>query len=510
MKSITRIAVVCAGAMALLPGLASQASAQAVFVVTSTADTGDSAPGNGICAASGGACTLRAAIQEANALPGADTIQFAIGSGVQTITLGSTMTTVSQPVTIDGWTQPGYAGSPLIVINGNGKAGPGLLITGGSTTVRGLVITRVSGDGMELRTGGGNVIEGNFIGMAADGVTPAANTGHGIVVSSSPNNRIGGTTIPQRNLISKNTAKGGGGGIVLNGAGGNTIQGNFIGTDITGTVEHPNEARGIAVIGSSNNMIGGPQAGAGNLIAGNRATGVRMLGGSNNNTVQGNFLGTNRTVTAFIPNDRGVQIRDGEGNKVLGNVIMGNTYDGVLIWGGTNTLIEGNIIAYNGFGPIGDAQEAGYFGVWISSGTGNRVVSNRIYGNFHLGINLNNELITANDAGDLDGGANNTQNFPTLTSATRGGANTTIVGTLNSTASGTFRVQFFSNPECDSTGVGEGLNFLGETTVVTNAAGAGSISMVIGVAVPVGSAVTATATDAGGNTSEFSACVVVR
>jgi CSLREA domain-containing protein len=503
-----RVAVIAMGFAAALSISASDAAAQTTFVVNSAADGADTAAGNGVCAASGGACTLRAAIQEANASPGGDVIEFAIGSGLQTIALSATLPAITAPVRIDGWTQPGYAGSPLVDIDANGKGG--LVVTGGGTTIRGLVLRNATGNGIELTNGGGNVLEGNYVGMAPNGTTPSANTGHGVVVTNSSNNRIGGTTIPQRNLISKNIGKGNGGGIVLNGGGSNVIQGNFIGTDITGMVEHPNEARGIAIIGSSNNLIGGPTPGAGNLIAGNRATGVRMLGGSNNNVVQRNYIGINKTVTQPIPNDRGVQIRDGDGNQVLDNLIIGNTYDGVLLWGASNTLVSGNVIAYNGFGPIGDAQEAGYFGVWVSSGTGNRIVSNQIYGNYHLGINLNNDVITANDTGDLDDGANNSQNFPTLTSATRAGSTTTVAGSLSSAPNGTFRVQFFANPACDSTGMGEGQYFLAETSVVTSASGTGSFNVVIPTLLPAGWAVAATATDAAGNTSEFSTCSVVK
>ena len=116
----------------------------------------------------------------------------------------------------------------------------------------------------------------------------------------------------------------------------------------------------------------------------------------------------------------------------------------------------------------------------------------------------------ANDGGDGDGGANNSQNHPLLTSVTRSVSSTTFAGTLNSTPNGTFRVQFFSNPSCDSTGVGEGQYFLGETTVATNGSGNGSFTVALGALVQAGWAATATATDAAGNTSEFSPCTVVR
>jgi CSLREA domain-containing protein len=495
-------------------GLAAPASAQTgrLLTVTSAGDGADTSPGNGVCTVSGGGCTLRAAIQEANAFAGADTINFAIGSGPQTITLGANLPAISQSVVIDGWTQPGFSGSPLIFVNGNNKSGPGVLVTGSNVTVRGLVVGNFRGDGVELRGAGGNVLEGNYVGMSLDGVAPAANSGHGIVVSSAPNNRIGGPAKVQRNLISNNTAKGNGGGIILNGAGGNVIQGNFIGTDITGMVERANEARGIAIIGSSNNLIGGPDAGMGNLIAGNRATGVRMLGGSSNNTVQGNIIGLNKLMTEAIANDRGVQIRDGDSNKVIGNMIAGNTYDGVLVWGGTNSLIYGNTIAYNGYGPVGDPQEQGWFGVWIATGTGNTVLSNSIFSNYLTAINLNTDIISnANDAGDGDGGPNEMQNYPLIASATRTATTTAITGTLNSTPNTSFRVQVFANPSCDYGGVGEAQYLISDTVVATNAAGNASLALNIAAAVPLGWIVSANATNATtGNTSEMSQCVVVK
>lgn len=499
---------VLTGAIAILPATAQAAA----FTVTTTGDGTDSAPGNGVCAATGGGCTLRAAIQEANALAGTDIINFSIGTGLQTISLGSALPNITQPVTIDGWTQPGFAGSPIIYVKGNNLKTTGVVITGGGSTVRGLVISNFNGHGVELNSSG-NVLEGNYVGMGPDGTTPVGNTGHGVMVNAA-NNRIGGTTIVQRNLISKNTAKGNGGGIVLTNANGNTIQGNFIGTDITGMVEHPNEARGIAVIGSSNNLIGGPAPGAGNLISGNRATGVRLLGGSSNNVIQANIIGVNKAITERLPNDRGVQIRDAsDNNQVLGNLLGGNTYDGVLIWGGNNTLIQGNVIAGNGYGPVGDPQEQGWFGVWVATGTGNQVLSNRIISNYLAGINLGEDIVqNPNDAGDGDTGANGMQNYPVVTSAVRGASTTAVAGTLNSTPNTQFRIQFFANSTCDVTAGpsnGEGENYLGETTVTSNGAGDAAFSVSVGALIPAGWVTTATATGPSG-TSEFSACRIVQ
>ena len=99
----------------------------ATFTVDSTGDGGDSNTGDGICNDGTGNCTLRAAIEQANASAGADVIHFDIGGGgVQTITPGSSLTFVMDPVTIDGTTQPGFAGSPIIELDGSG-AGAGAL-----------------------------------------------------------------------------------------------------------------------------------------------------------------------------------------------------------------------------------------------------------------------------------------------------------------------------------------------------------------------------------------------
>ena len=483
-------------AAALLLGVAAQSNAQsgAVFVVTTPSNGGDSHVGDGVCDTGAGGCSLRAAIQEANALPGLDTITFAIGSGIQTINVTSELPTIADPVVIDGTTQPGYAGAPLIVLNGGGGTRC-LTIGSGGTTLRGLALVNFFGDGLEL-DGSGNVLEANYIGMMPDGTTAAGNSGSGIVLQNSSNNRIGGATIPQRNLISGNTGKGNGGGILINGGSNNTIQGNFIGVDISGTAGRGNQGRGIALSGSSNNVIGGPNAGEGNLIAGNRATGVRVIGGGDN-VIQGNYLGIDRTGTTFIANDRGVQLRSSNGNRVLGNIIAGHRYDGILVWqGASNNTMVGNVIAYNGQGPVGDPSEAAFNGVFISIGTGNAVYNNRIFGNGTLGI-----LLAL--------GGNNMQAAPTITTARVSGGQLVVAGTLNSTPNTAFLVQLFASPACDSSGAGEGQYILGNATLTTNGSGAGSFGVVFGAAIPTGWVVTATAADPAFNTSMFSTCRTV-
>lgn len=200
---------------------AAQAAVGFTFIVNSSKDAADRQPGDGACATAAGVCTLRAAIQEANALAGLDQIHFAIGSGVQTINVGSTLPTITSPVIIDGWTQPGFGGAPLIVLHGGN--GHGLCITSGGSLVRGLVINNFSGSGIVLSGGRGNVLEGNYIGAVATGAAGLGNANSGVLIDGSADNRIGGRERAQRNLISGNAGKGNEGGIKIDG--GATVSG---------------------------------------------------------------------------------------------------------------------------------------------------------------------------------------------------------------------------------------------------------------------------------------------
>ncbi|HXG67024.1 MAG TPA: Calx-beta domain-containing protein, partial [Blastocatellia bacterium] len=450
---------------------------QATFTVTNTNDSG---PGS-----------LRQAILDANASAGADLITFSIRSGVQTIAPASALPTITDPVTIDGTTQPGFADKPLIELNGSaaGTSTDGLRITAGASTVRGLVINSFSQDGIELSAKGGNVIEGNFIGTDPAGSADRGNATRGIAIeSNSSGNLIGGTSPPARNLISGNNVHG------LRIFGGvsamNIVQGNFIGTDITGTAKVSNTFEGVFLSGSgagadvSNNIIGGTEPNAGNLISGNGpgvtagTSGLAITGaGAIGNSVQGNLIGTTVTGASALSNSSGgVVIGSGASNNTVGGTVAGGA----------------NIIAFN------DSDA----GVVISSGTGNAILSNSIFSHFSLGIDLGADGPTPNDPGDRDTGPNHLQNFPVLTAASP----TEIQGTLNSTPDTNFLIQFFANPSCEGT-LGEGQVFLDSITVTTNGSGDASINFP-GSFTP-GQAITATATDPAGNTSEFSACVTV-
>jgi len=402
---------------------------------------------------------------------------------------------------------------------GRGNGGEGVYLDGApSNTVGGMA----AGDGNVVSDNGrgvtiygaaatGNLVQGNFIGTDITGAitdpdaTPGSgdelgNVGDGVFISSAPGNTIGGTAAGARNVISGNGAVG----VELydTGASGNYVVGNFIGTNLAGTAGLGNAADGVFINHAPSNVIGGTTASARNVISANHNSGVNVSGSAAaNNVVQGNRIGTDAAGTGGL----------------------GNAYDGVRVGafsgstaiGGTATG-AGNIIAHN----EGD-------GVLVDRSIGNSILTNSIFendgsasGSSGLGIDLVSAEegvgVTDNDTNhDLecppsDCGGNNYQNFPVLTSAVSTGGNTTVVGTFNSTPStNNFRLEFFSNPTCDPLGYGEGKQYLGFTTVNTNAGGDATINVTFPTAVPAGWSITATATDPANNTSEFSQCRAV-
>ena len=344
----------------------------------------------------------------------------------------------------------------------------------------------IAGSAVSIQGADHNVVAGNLIGTDVAGTQRLTNRGGVWIVSASQFNRIGtdgdGTAdAAERNVISGNAANG----VHIQGSGTerNLVAGNFIGTDITGTVALPNAIDGVLISdGASGNTIGGTNTGAGNLISGNNFAGVRLFGGATrDNLVQGNLIGTDLSGTLALGNTNGGVIIDGN----TGNMI-GGTADGA-----------GNTIAFNG----GD-------GVRIGSGTGQPILGNRIFGNAQLGIDLGTNGVNPNDTGDADSGPNELQNYPVLTSATSA-SRTRIDGTLNSMPGASYRVELFSNPACDPSGNGEGETFIGYTTGATDGSGDAVFSASFAVTVPQGRYVTATATDPLGNTSEFSPCLQV-
>jgi CSLREA domain-containing protein len=488
------LAAMIAGAMA-----AGSARAATTFTVNSTADTPDASLAGTACDVdvftSGDQCTLRAAIQQANATSGADAINFAIpGTGVKTINVGATgfgrLPTITDPLTINGYTQPGASPNTKAVGNDaalkielSGPGGTALEIThvSGSSVIKGLVINRF-GEGIDIHGDTvGNRIEGNFIGTDPTGTIAKGNTDDGVnIFGGASENVVGGTTPAARNVISGNACNA----VFVKGATGNLVQGNYMGTDKTGTEGLANgggsDCVAVVIDSSSGNTVGGATAGARNLISGNALDGVGVLGDSQNNKVLGNRLGTTASGTGALGN--------GEAGVLISGTNAANNLVGDGTAGGSNT------IAFNGED-----------GVEVQSGTGNAISRNSIFSNAGIGIDLSGGFEdaagnTANDPGDVDSGANGLQNKPVVTSAKNSSTKTTITGTLNGAREVTYLIRFFSNPS----GTDEGKKFIGQKLVSTDSSGNATFTFSPASKVAAGQNITATATASEG-TSEFSA-----
>jgi hypothetical protein len=522
-----------------------------------------------------GTGSFRQAIMDANSM-GGGTINFAIpGTGVHTISPLTVLPTIAQSVVIDGYTQMGSSVNTnpptmglntvlTIELNGvnSGSNFDGLIINASNCTVRGLIIDSFVHNAIDIiGTVSGNVVEGNFIGTDPTGTMARSNGsgGNGAIIlgNSVSNCTIGGTTPDARNLISGNI-----GTAVSLGAGtGNTVQGNLIGTDITGTVALGNSGVGVQIFGS-NDVVGGATTDARNIISANNR-GVDVFGGSNH-AIRSNFIGTDVTGTIAVGNPNvGVSLNTGvsgthiggltanpgtppgnlisgnngnsgvilgqntNGNLIQGNIIgtditgtqpLGNAPGGIQINGHDNTVggtdpNARNIIAFNGGGTPNCIPAVA--GIWVhnSGAVNNAILGNSIFSNAGLGIDLEFDgdpnCIEPNDNCDGDSGPNNLQNYPVLTLVISGGGSTNIHGSLNSASSTTFRVEFFDNPQCDPFGNGEGQVFIGSADIPTAANCNATINVTLPVSVQEGHVITATAIDPNNNTSEFSACQVV-
>ncbi|MCG8512201.1 MAG: hypothetical protein MI741_23535, partial [Rhodospirillales bacterium] len=251
-----------------------------------------------------------------------------------------------------------------------------------------------------------------------------------------------------------------------------------------------NDLAGIIIAGRPNNQIGGTSAGEGNLIASNGLEGID-LNGAKFTIVEGN------TITANTTN--GITIRALNGSIPATDNVIGGITTGA-----------GNIISDNGGHGIRIGIETPAFNANVN----NSILTNSITNNGDLAIDLEGVGVTANDAGDGDGGANDQQNFPVLLTAETTGASSTIIGSLNSVSNGDYLIQFFANSSLDTSGNGEGATFIGSTVVSTDAAGDAPITLNLPFALTDGDFITATATELDGvgnarSTSEFSEGVPV-
>lgn len=705
----------------------------------SVINTNDNGPGS-----------LRQAILDANTNPGLDTITFNIaGSGPKTITVTAALPVITDPIIIDGISQPGAScatanSSPQLLIEligvNAGSSADGLSVSAGNSTIRGLVINRFGGRGVYISSIGSNIIECNFIGTNITGTAALANTQDGILIDGVSNNQIGGTDTGAGNLLSGNgrygvEIKGGANGnliqgnnigtdetgtakvanqldgiLIQNSAGniiggtangsrnlisgnkasgitlssspgmptGNQIQGNYIGTDVTGGLKLGNGngafgAHAVFIDGSANNVIGGTTPNARNIISGNfdgiwisgngasnnlvqgnyigtDATGTLPLGNSNggvsvvdyasdntiggldastrniisgnfigisvvgsfnttNNNVQGNYIGTDVSGNTAIGNTLGIKVAantnfiggtaSGAGNLISGNtgngmvidgavgiygptattvqgnligtnasgtaalsnggagliiqnnadtnliggtvtgarnVISGNSQDGVRIYsqGATNNQIQGNYIGLqiDGSSPLGNGGNGVLFnpadlvnnrsngsnsatlnriaynggaGVYVAASNARySIQNNSIYSNTGLGIDLAPTGVTANDQNDTDTGPNQLQNYPVFTSVTINSGVITVTGVLNSIPNQNYILDFYDNYTCDPSGYGEGETYISNINVSTD--NNGNANFTFSTSTTNGISITATATDQSGNTSEFSQC----
>jgi hypothetical protein len=483
------------------------------------------------------------------------------------------------------WIGTNAGGSPFVGngTNGVNVEGAGNNLIGGTTAGAG---NTISGNGINgiLLASDNNTVAGNSIGVAPAGYYAVGNSISGLSITSGTGNTIGGLTAGARNVISGNGVNG----ISINSAG-NLVEGNWIGLDTTGTNALANHF-GVYIAGTGN-TIGGTVDGAGNVISGN-ADGLDFYG--NFNTVQGNRIGTDPSGTTAIGNDYGVYI-SGTGNVIGGttagasNVISGNNVDGIYLSGingapvGTDNVIQGNLIGTDATGTVGlgNTQDGIYLsqadhntigstdpaagnvisanggsGIDLQSGSTNLIQGNAIgtditvtnpLGNAQDGVYVagSNNTIGGTVAGagnvirynNLDGivvdketgnaiqqnsiglngglgihlinGGNANAAAPVLTAVTVADGTTVLDGTLTSTPSTTFTIELFVNVDCNPSGYGDGETYLGSVTVTTDANGFGHFKYKAPSVLDSGQFLSATATDAQNNTSGFAQCLPI-
>ena len=505
----------------------------ATFTVNTDFDTfgpgaSDILPGDGLCATNGGNCTLRAAIEEANALPGHDTILFNVppvgGSGVAYIRPRFGLPTITDTVTIDGGTQPGSTGGPgnslpvlhpSAVVNlrlAGSDAGPhasGLVFAPGAntSTVRYLAIVDFEHAGVLVDGGyqsGAGALQGvritdSFIGtddsgLGDDADGSYANGVHGVHITAGASG-----TVVTHNLI---VGHANGAAVTMShGAPYTTVVENRIGTNRPGTQRKATQV------------------------------GVLIEEGAHGATVQGNTIGAAQ-VGVLIRHGGGVQGAYGDGNVIVANRIgiglggqnIAGSEDGIHITNAARPTMPFN----NAIGGI--AQDWGNTiahwgrnGVRISRlndangapSPRNAILGNSIFGNGALGIELIDQTsippLGANPQDPPPPAINDGQHAPNITSALPGGGGVQLAYQLNGPPGQAYFIEVFTNTACDASGYGEGQTPL--TRIDLADASGGQHTAQLQPLLP-GTVLTLTATAQQGQvptggTSEFSRCLAV-
>lgn len=378
-KLLGIVVVSCFAVVGVLLFAPHRASA-ATFTVNATTDGGDVGSGDGNCDNGSSACTLRAAIEEANAFVGADTINFSIsGSGVHTFTPSSALPNIETPITIDGSTQPGASCGTLvpaslpasntphnlkIEISIAGGAWNGITLntsTASGSTLRGLIINGTTTTSpVFINSNVSNVtVECNYIGTNSSGTTLSSSSGNGIAING------GSGHVVQNNLVAGATNGLGAQGNTI------TIQNNLIGTNATGTGALPNSGRGAYLTGLYQALI------SHNVISGNTVDGMYAVG--DNFTISGNYFGLGVTGSPLGNGNDGLVIYSSNTFTIGGvtastrNVISANGGDGIHI--------------YSDCGGSGAVNDSTIFGNYIGTKTDGKTAVG--YGNDKAGVEVN-------------------------------------------------------------------------------------------------------------------------
>ncbi|MDW3650984.1 MAG: T9SS type A sorting domain-containing protein [Bacteroidia bacterium] len=534
------------------------------WTINGTGQFYDANPGDGICATSAGKCNLNAAFQESNSrLPGDSTFvaQLDFNTTAPNIKAQDQLFGLTYPLVLDATDLAAYSANttdvgqamdltPGVTINLNGNGG--IAFGGKNSGIRGIALRNMSGAAVYFSADSG-FVEACVLGSYAAGTTDevSATDGKGVKIENASYVRIGGPDPEDRNMIL------GGVQIIGSSASHNKVEGNYIGTDIQGDSVFYVNSNGVSVEdGASYTTIGGNDANRGNVISGHTAPGIALNGATYTDIIN-NLIGTDASGTKDRGNQRaGISLGDNsEHINIIGNVIANNSGDEAGIWAVANIAnvsIEGNFIGTDRSGmlDLGNGDTVSYgagitfgsgahnvriggtnsgqgnviaynrgHGIWMYGNTGNAIsiLGNSIHSNGRLGIELP-EVYFHDPIDDLDadGGANDSQNFPEIHSASLQDTTNdlTLIGEFHSEANKTFHLEFFLNATCDDYsandgGFGEGEELLGTASVTTDANGDASFHLSFDGSNAAGKVVTATATSPDQSTSEFSQCVAV-